>query len=356
MHENVDLDELDRRMVTALQISPRASWHRVGQVVGVSASTAARRWEKLTEAGLAWFSCHPLRLPGVSAVLAVIEVDCVAARLSEVAAAIVEDSHVFNLSHVTGPHDLVMFAAFTDQVSLGRYLRFRLGCLDGVQSARADVVTALHMDGSRWRLDRLTPAHRAILLAGRPPTTVGQAVPGAADLALMTALSTDPRRSAADLTRDTGLTAASVRRHLTRIDAARFLAIRCEVARCVSGWPAVVNFWATIPPEQANRIANEIARLRETRFCASSLSGPDNLMFSVWLRTLADFQPFETMLATRIPELAIVARGMALWQMKLGGHITDPAGRHVRGVPMALWSEENAVAAERKLLDGMRRG
>jgi hypothetical protein len=88
----------------------------------------------------------------------------------------------------------------------------------------------------------------------------------------------------------------------------------------------------------------------------SSLSGPDNLMFAVWLRTLADFQPFETMLATRIPELTIVARGMALWQMKLGGHILDPAGRHVRGVPMALWSEENAVAAERTLLDGMRRG
>lgn len=120
MRESAELDDLDLLLVTALQTAPRATWQQLGQVLGVTASTAARRWERLTGAGLAWLSCHPRRLPGISAVLAVIGVNCVAIRLPSVAATVAEDPHVFNVSHVTGFYDLVVIAAFTDQISLGR--------------------------------------------------------------------------------------------------------------------------------------------------------------------------------------------------------------------------------------------
>lgn len=194
MRESADFDDLDLLLVTALQTAPRATWQQLGQVLGVTASTAARRWARLTGAGLAWMSCHPLRLPGVSAVLAVIGVNCVAARLPSVAATVADDPHVFNVSHVNGFYDLVVVAAFTDQISLGRYLRFRVGCLDGVQSVHAHIVTGLHTEGSQWRLDRLEAPHRAVLLAGRPAAgRATNAVPDAADLALMTALRENPR-------------------------------------------------------------------------------------------------------------------------------------------------------------------
>lgn len=353
MRESTDLDEMDLLLVTALQISPRASWQQIGHVLGVSPSTAARRWDRLTESGLAWLSCHPMRLPGVAAVLALIEVTCVSARLPEVATEIVEDSHVFNVSHVTGPADLVITAAFTDQISLGRYLRFRIGALDGVQSTRAQIVTALHTDGSHWRLDRLGAEHHRVLLADRP-TTVVRGGPEPADLELMTALGVNPRQSAADLARITGQSMTSVRRRLGRIEAGRFVAIRCEMARTASGWSTAVIFRAAIPPDHADRITSELVKLRETRFCASLLSGPDNLTFAVWLRSATDLQPFEVMLTRRIPELTVVTRHVALWQMKLGGHVVDPNGRHVRGIPMALWSEENAVASENLLVNRLR--
>ncbi|MFF2513469.1 Lrp/AsnC family transcriptional regulator [Streptomyces sp. NPDC058086] len=48
----MELDELDRGVVHALQIHPRAPWTLVGEVLGVNPVTAARRWHRLEEAGL----------------------------------------------------------------------------------------------------------------------------------------------------------------------------------------------------------------------------------------------------------------------------------------------------------------
>jgi hypothetical protein len=66
LRRSAELDELDLLLVTALQSTPRADWQRLGQLLGTSASTAARRWARLTQAGLAWQSCHPLHLPRIS--------------------------------------------------------------------------------------------------------------------------------------------------------------------------------------------------------------------------------------------------------------------------------------------------
>jgi DNA-binding Lrp family transcriptional regulator len=339
MRESADLDELDRLLVTALQTAPRANWQQIGRVLDVSASTAARRWERLTDEGLAWSSCHPVRLPGL--IRAIIEIDCDATRLHSVGATLAQDPHVVNVNHVTGVHDLVVIAFFANQASIGRYLRLRIGLLDGVQSVHLHVVTTLHTEASRWRLDRLAAPHR-IALQRRSTTSHGGDGPDEADLALMAALSTDPRKSAADLARDTELSLSSVRRRLHRLDAAGLMAYRCEVARCVSGWPVAVNLWGVLPPGHTARVTAQVAELREIRCCAS-LSGPDNLMLSAWLRSIDDIEPFETVLTQRIPEFAISARNLVLWHMKLGDRVLDPDGRLVRRVPRALWAERNAL-------------
>jgi DNA-binding Lrp family transcriptional regulator len=337
MRGSADLDELDRLLITALQTSPRANWEQVGQVLDVSASTAARRWDRLIESGLAWSSCLPVRLSRTSFMWAVIEIDCITARLHSIAATIAGDPHVVSVNHVTGSHDLVVIAAFTDQISLGRYLRFRIGGLNGIQSLHVHVVTSLHADASDWRLDRLPGPHHTVALVGSPPTRPTTGIgPDAADLALMKALSANPRRSVADLARDTDLSLTSVRRRLVRIDAARFMVCRFDVAQCASGWPIAVNFWGTMPPDQATRITTQIAHLRETRFCGA-LSGRDNLMFTVWLRSTDDLEPFETHLARQIPEFAITIRNLVLWHVKFGTHILTPEGQSIRTVPFWLW-------------------
>jgi DNA-binding Lrp family transcriptional regulator len=169
--------------------------------------------------------------------------------------------------------------------------------------------------------------------------------PDETDLALMTALSTNPRQSAVDLARDTQLSTTSVRRRLVRLHTAKYMTYRCEVARCASGWPIAANFWGAMASEHTARITAQVVRLRETRFCAS-LSGTDNLMFSAWLRSIDDLQPFENLLAKQLPELTVTARNLVLWHMKLGDRILDPEGHHIRSIPFSLWPEQGALTAE----------
>jgi len=47
--ENDALDLIDRQIIHALAVEPRASFRTIGEVVGVSDQTAARRYRKLRE-------------------------------------------------------------------------------------------------------------------------------------------------------------------------------------------------------------------------------------------------------------------------------------------------------------------
>lgn len=51
------LDELDRSILHALQISPRASGTEVGRALDVDGATVGRRWDRLHSTGKAWTTC-----------------------------------------------------------------------------------------------------------------------------------------------------------------------------------------------------------------------------------------------------------------------------------------------------------
>ncbi|MFH8621780.1 Lrp/AsnC family transcriptional regulator [Streptomyces vietnamensis] len=349
------LDELDHLLITALQTSPRARWERIGAAVGVDASTVARRWKRLTEAGHAWMSCHPAGIGPTPPTVAVIEVDCVSGNLHEVAAAIVDDPHLITIDHVTGSRDLVLTAAFPDQAALARYVGLRLEALPGVAATRSQIASTVHAVGSRWRLDRLAPGSRENL--SQDPsgggTGIGRGLSSADDLdhRLLDLLAQDCRQSVAALAQSSGASASTVRRRLDRFHRADALVYRCEVARYLSGWPVAVTFWGVAPPDATARITSQLITQRETRLCAS-LSGPHNLLLTVWLRSVEDMPSFETRLYARFPELTIADRAVTLWPLKLAGQILDPRGRRIRGVPVAFWHDP---AAERSEADLVRR-
>jgi DNA-binding Lrp family transcriptional regulator len=362
LRPSAELDGLDLLLVTALQTTPRADWRRLGQLLGISASTAARRWARLTQEGLAWQSCHPLHLPGISAFAALIEIDTTAGKLYQVAAQLAEDPHVFDVLHLSGARDLLVLAGFANHAQLARYVGVRLASLDGVVATRAQLATAIHTEASGWRADRLptrpgAAAHRpspalATAAAPRPP---GSTEPDEADLLLMTALSQDPRRPVAEMAGRTGLSPTTVARRLARLQTGRVLAWRCDVARVAAGWPLAAHLWGRLPPDQTAQATTQLAGMREVRMCAS-ITGPSNLYLTVWLRTLRHLDVFEARLAACLPQLTITDRAMSLWHVKLGGHLVDPDGRRIRSIPLTLWPDQPAAQAQAVIVDRLRRG
>ncbi|MFC3740875.1 Lrp/AsnC family transcriptional regulator [Paractinoplanes deccanensis] len=347
------MSELDYQLVTALQVAPRADWQRIGAALGVDGSTAARRWNRLHRSGHAWISCFPAQLAVAGIVLAFIEIDCVAGRLHEVAAEVAEDQHVMTLEHVTGARDLLVTAFFPDHVQLARYLGFRLGTLPGIAATRTQIAVTLHTEGSRWRLDRLGEPGEQLQPRPAPGPPPASRPLSADDLHLIRVLAEDPRRPAARIAELAGMNATTVRRRLDRLDASRMIVYRCEIARYASGWPISVSLWGSVPPAETSRVVAQLSGMRETRLCAT-LSGTANLLIVVWLRSVQEIAAFEARLAARVPEMTVTDRAVALWVMKLGGHLLDPLGRNLRPVPLDFWSDPDADVAENELLERLR--
>lgn len=349
------LDELDYLLITALQREPRADWKHIGALLGVDATTAARRWARLEAAGLAWLGCHPSPAAIGELIVAFIEIDCQSGRLHEVCEHLVNDEPLFNIEHTTGGRDLLLTAVFRSQAQLARYIGFRLGALEGIAAIRTQLATALHAEGSRWRLDRLkeTRPQDEPRPSGARPASAGTVL-SPADLDLILLLGEDCRQSVSRLAERSALSPTTVRRRLERLEATKAISYRCEAARPVSGWPVSATLWGSAPAADTARITAQLAVMRETRLCAT-LTGPHNLMITVWLRSMGDIQPFEAALVQRFPELVIADRAVTLWQLKHAGQVLDPSGRRLRTVAFAgLWNDEEANAKEAALLSRLR--
>jgi hypothetical protein len=66
------------------------------------------------------------------------------------------------------------------------------------------------------------------------------------------------------------------------------------------------------------------------------VSGPHNLLVTVWLHGLAAVDPFEALLADRFPELEVRDRTVVLHSAKRMDRLLDLQGRATRRVPFAL--------------------
>jgi DNA-binding Lrp family transcriptional regulator len=159
--------------------------------------------------------------------------------------------------------------------------------------------------------------------------------------------------AADDLARRTGLSATTVRRRLGRLEASGALVFRCEVARALSGWPVSVSLWCSGPPDATAHIAAHVSAMREIRLCAS-LTGPHNLLFAAWLRSVEDLHAFESRLLAPFPGLTVVDRAVTLWPVKLAGHLLDPQGFRLGSVPLGRWDGAAAEAAGEDLLSRLR--
>ncbi|MGV4927100.1 Lrp/AsnC family transcriptional regulator (plasmid) [Streptomyces sp. BHT-5-2] len=340
------LDHVDQALVHALQIAPRASWTRIGAILGLDAVTVARRWNRLTGTGAAWISCHPAPVLAASGqgCLAFVEIGCAPGRLLAVARALADAPHVVALSHVTGDRDLQLNVMARDPAMLSRWVTHDLAALDGVLAARTHLAGPVHAEGSRWRLRALGRQQVARLAADAPRR--GPAAPAFVlddlDQRLVTALSVDGRATYRALAEQCDASPDTVRRHVQRLFAADMLHARCEVARPLSEWPVTVTFWGRVPAARLREVTRRVTGMREVRLCASVISR-HNLHLVAWVRSLDDAQRFEVRLAERAPDLTVAERAVALWHMKHGGHLLDEEGYRVGATPLALWQEPTAA-------------
>ncbi|MFF2502545.1 Lrp/AsnC family transcriptional regulator [Streptomyces sp. NPDC058067] len=331
-----DLSDLDAQLIHALQIAPRASWQTVAPVLGIDPVTAARRWSRLQRSGLAWVTGYPGRRLLERMCVAFVEVDCMAGSVDTVTETLVRMPQVATVEHMAGGRDLVVTVFVPSLGDLSALLLRRIADLPGVTATRAAIATRVYGEGSRWRLRALDARQSEALRTAEAPQSAGAPL-DAQDRALVTAVSSDGRGSAVEIGRTVGLSAPTVRRRLGRLIADHDVALRCEVARELTEWPVSSTLWASVPATHHADTVRVLLTLPEVRLCAA-VTGPQNLLFTLWLHSIQDVQRLETQLGERLPQLRLHDRAIVLKQSKLMGRVLDDRGRAIDVVPVDPWA------------------
>ncbi|ALG84402.1 Lrp/AsnC family transcriptional regulator [Gordonia phthalatica] len=326
-------DDVDFRIVHALQAAARAPWGVVAEVAGVSAPTAARRWDRLVASGLAWIVTYPGAAFLNTQCVAFVEVQLQSGGIS-VVKRLARDGRVATIQHTAGDADLLLTVMTTDLDALGDWVQ-RLAADPRVTRTRSRIVMQVFGESERWRVSALEPDEESTLDPHRPHSRPLAHPPDSADLRLIAGLAADGRRSAVDLAAATGISAPTVRRRLDALVAERVLSIRCEVAHVLGGWPVTANLWARARPQSLDTLCAALDRFPQIRVCCE-VTGPANVVMTVWLHRIGELSSFEADLEAAVPGLVLVDRNITLGTPKRLGSLLDREGRCTGLVPLDL--------------------
>ncbi|WP_164259605.1 Lrp/AsnC family transcriptional regulator [Streptomyces sp. SID10853] len=339
MRETVTASELDLALVNALQLRPRASWSELAPLLGVTAGTLARRWERLTGEGLAWVYAAPGREFSRNRCSAFVLLRCLPGdrtRLMAELSALPEAVTIELTGH--GTADLLLDVLAPDLTALTRFLGEKLDRMAGIVSVTCLFTTSLYVEGSRWRLRSLAPAQLTAL--GSPSAARGEpagTVPlDAVDRALLHELVRDGRLGLAELAERTATSPATVRRRLRRLTDSSVLTFRCDIASALAGRPVPVSLLGQVPARDIGTTHRTLAALPECRLVAA-VTGPANIFVTLWVHDLGDIQRRETALCARLPTLTVTDRIVGLHTVKRMGHLLDDEGRRVGVQPISPW-------------------
>ncbi|WP_417506244.1 Lrp/AsnC family transcriptional regulator [Microbacterium sp.] len=318
------LDETDKRLIQALQINPRARWASLAPIIGVDSVTLARRWERLSDDGLAWVAGHPGS--GARGPSAILEIEAEPGATLEIAQTLAADPEAFTIDHTAGGRDLLAIVGAKDLDSLSEYIMGRMRRLSGVRATRTLLLSSPFTDAGQWRLrslsaDETSAVERTI---DAPVSTRGEVDPQL-EHALLHTLGQDGRATVTSISRELGVGQRRVREALATLTAQGRLVVRTEVARAHSGWPVHAWYFLRVPAAVAERVGSAMTRLSEVRMAASTI-GPYNLVLSVWMRALADVQRLEVAIEEGVPGVSIADRSVVLQSLKKEGRYLGTGG------------------------------
>lgn len=292
------LDGVDRQIIHALQCSPRASFRRIGRVVGVSEQTVARRYQALCRDGV-------LRVLGLVDPAAhgnaqwVARIRCRPDRVDPLADALARRPDIAFAHLASGGSEIICIvrspvAAPHDDVLLGQLPR-----ASSVLDVSIDLL--LHRFGPPGAADwvgysgGLSPEQVRALVGDRPEVTQrGPLVPPTdEDAPLLASLAQDGRASHARLAALTGWTKTRVARRMRTLEAAGTLYYDVELLSERLGHRLAATLWLRVAPSRLQAVGEELAGHDQIP-AALATSGPHNIMAVVICRDPEDLYRYLT--------------------------------------------------------------
>lgn len=250
------LDDLDRRIVAALQIDGRATWHRIAEVLGEPERTVTRRGNDL----LAGNRVRISTLGGHNAAV-LVRAECTTGAVRMTATALAQRADCVFAYALTGTVQCVAEIRVST-ASLPQLVLDELPATPGLIRAQADPVLRVLRSVRQWRPPILTAAQVAALEV--PPYGVQQpdgsdpAPLSSTDRAITRVLAEDGRASVTAIARGAGISESTARRRLEWLQSNGLIWSRTVVEPGLLGFPLEAMLWIRVLPGYLDAFAEHL--------------------------------------------------------------------------------------------------
>ncbi|MBP2471309.1 DNA-binding Lrp family transcriptional regulator [Crossiella equi] len=283
------LDELDCRLVNALQVDGRAPVARLAEVLEVSARTVTRRLNRLTGSG----QLHVVRVPDIDDYpddSMLLRIRVLRGRVNPIADALARRPDVPFVDIALGGEEIVAVAV-GDPALRDRLLVEELPATTAITATTAYAVLHVYADATAWRANVLTVAEVQALTP--PPPTAPPEPLTELDTRLLGALSADARQPVTRLCELTDAPESSVRRRLALLTATGRLRTHATINPALLGHHVDANLWLQVRPAALDHVGRTLARHPWVHGVVAT-SGPSTLSVAVFCPTRADLHRFHT--------------------------------------------------------------
>lgn len=335
LKESAMISEFDLEIINALQINPRADWSKVGDVLGLSGPTVARRWSGLAGQGLSWVTPSPGKRYLDSGWSAFIQLSCLPSETKALAERLCAEPAFGTVSLTSGAQHFFIDCFASSHEELMEIVTETLARLPGVLHREVVFVTRLYRQASEWRSGTLEPA-KARLMSRETHPMPGAYSPDRLDAGLLEELSRNGRASWAQLGTACGVSPQTARRRVERFLDAGYITMRCDAAALVQRGLREVSLILNVPATHVDDVGRYFAALPSCRLSAQVL-GAQNLVVTLWVRDYLEVQAHEQEIAVRAPGSIVISRQASVRTYKRLGHLLDGLGRSTGVVPLPLW-------------------
>jgi DNA-binding Lrp family transcriptional regulator len=297
MVESLSLDGIDRGLLHALQLDGRVAFSRIAEVLDVSESTIARRYQRLRSTGA-------VRVLGAAVGPSVwtLRLRCAPDAGGAIADALARRLDTYWIHLLSGGTELSCMTQAPDTGPGGEpVLLEKLPRTGRILGMSAHLLLHGFTDPGNWAgLASLTPAQ---IDAVRPPQAAARpddVVLGAADHVLLNALARDGRAGYRELAHETGWSESTVKRRMALLRASGILRLQLDVDPRVLGIRTEARLWISVRPTALAATGQALATHPEVFFAAAT-TGATNLLAAVICRSPEDLYRY---LAERLSGLA----------------------------------------------------
>ncbi|MGW6738711.1 Lrp/AsnC family transcriptional regulator [Streptomyces sp. NPDC055013] len=284
-------DELDLQLLDALEVNARASFARLGEVLGVSDQTVARRYRRLcAEGGLRVVAVRDaVRLGQDQWTL---RLRCVPDSAQAIADALAKRPDTSWIGIASGGTEVIFGTRPRSPGDRDDLLLGKLPRTPRVLEIRAHQLLHRFYGGptgwlSKFRM--LTDDQKAALRNG--PVAAGPARIDPEDEPLVAVLERDGRAGHPELQRATGRSESAVKRRLTALLASGAVYVDVEYNSETIGFPVGAVLWITTTPAALTAVGDALATHDEIAHAAAT-AGPCSIVATAVVRNTADLYAY----------------------------------------------------------------